>query len=172
MLLLSALDAAAAPVAAHRPHLPRCACAAAHRPAAGVVGWLSHEASPQHYSLALITGREGGCQRMQQALVMAPQRGVAHSGFLILSATLSLPYGSGSVGPCMWDCMNERETWAVWCEERAAGAACETSKAEVTCMARLVACRDAMAAGRGSGLIVGVRALWTIVRQTKRQVGG
>jgi hypothetical protein len=33
-------------------------------------------------------------------------------------------------------------------------------------MARLVACRDAMAAGRGSGRVVGVRALWTIVRHT------
>jgi hypothetical protein len=34
-------------------------------------------------------------------------------------------------------------------------------------MARLVACRDAMAAGRGSGRVVGVRALWTIVRHTE-----
>jgi hypothetical protein len=34
-------------------------------------------------------------------------------------------------------------------------------------MARLVACRDAMAAGRGSGRVVGVRALWTIVRLTE-----
>jgi hypothetical protein len=34
-------------------------------------------------------------------------------------------------------------------------------------MARLVACRDDMAAGRGSGRVVGVRALWTIVRHTK-----
>jgi hypothetical protein len=34
-------------------------------------------------------------------------------------------------------------------------------------MARLVACRDAMAAGRGSGRVVGVRALWTIVRHTQ-----
>jgi hypothetical protein len=33
-------------------------------------------------------------------------------------------------------------------------------------MARLVACRDAMAAGRGSGRVVGVRALWTTVRHT------
>jgi hypothetical protein len=65
----------------------------------------------------------------------------------------------------------ERETWAVWCETTAAGAACETSKAEVTCMARLVACRDAKAAGRGSGRVVGVRALWTIVRHTEGSVG-
>jgi hypothetical protein len=34
-------------------------------------------------------------------------------------------------------------------------------------MARLVACRDAMAAGRGSDRVVGVRALWTIVRHTE-----
>jgi hypothetical protein len=59
MLLLSALEAAAAPVAAHRPHVPRCACAAAQRPAPGVVGWLSHEARPTHYSLPLHIGREG-----------------------------------------------------------------------------------------------------------------
>jgi hypothetical protein len=34
-------------------------------------------------------------------------------------------------------------------------------------MPRLVAFRDAMAAGRGSGRVVGVRALWTIVRHTE-----
>jgi hypothetical protein len=34
-------------------------------------------------------------------------------------------------------------------------------------MARLVAYRDARAAGRGSGRVVGVRALWTIVRHTE-----
>jgi hypothetical protein len=34
-------------------------------------------------------------------------------------------------------------------------------------MARLEACRDAMAAGRGSGRVVGVRALWTVVRHTE-----
>jgi hypothetical protein len=37
-------------------------------------------------------------------------------------------------------------------------------------MTRLVACRDAMAAGRGSGRVVGVRALWTIVRHTEDAV--
>jgi hypothetical protein len=42
-----------------------------------------------------------------------------------------------------------------------------STKAEVTYMARLVACRDAMAAGRGSGRVVGVRALWTIARHTE-----
>jgi hypothetical protein len=47
-----------------------------------LVGWLSHEARLQQYSLAL--HREGGDgQRMQQALVMAPPRGVIHSGFVI-----------------------------------------------------------------------------------------
>jgi hypothetical protein len=66
----------------------------------------------------------------------------------------------------MWAGMNTRERHGLCGEERAAGAACETSKAEVTCMARLVACGDAMAAGRGSGRVVGVRALWTIVRHT------
>jgi hypothetical protein len=70
----------------------------------------------------------------------------------------------------MWACMNERETFAVCGVTRAAGAACETSKAEATCMARLVACRDAMAAGRGSGRVVGVRALWTIVRHSDYRV--
>jgi hypothetical protein len=39
-------------------------------------------------------------------------------------------------------------------------------------MARLVACRDAMAAGRGSGRVVGVRALWTIVRHTEDHCSG
>jgi hypothetical protein len=34
-------------------------------------------------------------------------------------------------------------------------------------MARLVASRDAMAAGRGSGRVVGVRALSTLVRRTE-----
>jgi hypothetical protein len=38
-------------------------------------------------------------------------------------------------------------------------------------MARLVACRDAVAAGRGSGRVVGVRTLWTIVRHTDAGVG-
>jgi hypothetical protein len=66
----------------------------------------------------------------------------------------------------MWACMNARERHALCGVKRAAGAAHESSKAEVTCMARLVACRDAMAAGRGSGCVVGVRALWTIVRHT------
>jgi hypothetical protein len=55
----------------------------------------------------------------------------------------------------------------IYGEQRAPVAACETRKAEVACMARLVACRDAMAAGRGSGRVVGVRALWTIVRHTE-----
>jgi hypothetical protein len=41
-----------------------------------------------------------------------------------------------------------------------------------TCMARLVACRDAMAAGRGSGGVVGVRALWTVVRHTEDNAAG
>jgi hypothetical protein len=63
--------------------------------------------------------------------------------------------------------MRERDVGCVVCEERAAGAACESSKAEDTCMAQLVACRDAMAAGRGSGRVVGVCALWTIVRHTE-----
>jgi hypothetical protein len=106
----SCVHAAAAPVAAHRPHLPRCACAAAHRCAARVVGWLYHEARPAHYSLAL--HREGGDdQRLQQALVMAPQRGVIHSGFTFLRVVGNtfLPSGCGSVGPCMWACMNQRE---------------------------------------------------------------
>jgi hypothetical protein len=67
----------------------------------------------------------------------------------------------------MWACMNQRERQGLCGEESAAVAACETSKAEVTCMARLVACRDAMAAGRGSGRVVGVRTLWTIVRHTE-----
>jgi hypothetical protein len=59
----------------------------------------------------------------------------------------------------------DRETHGLCGEERAAGTACESSKAEVICMARLVECRDALAAGRGRGRVVGVRALWTIVRQ-------
>jgi hypothetical protein len=63
--------------------------------------------------------------------------------------------------------MNTRERRGLCGETRATAAACESSKAEVTCMARLVACRDAMAAGRGSGRVVGVRALWTIVRHTE-----
>jgi hypothetical protein len=67
----------------------------------------------------------------------------------------------------MWACMNEQERGMGGVVKRAAGAACESSKAEVTCMARLVACRDAMAAGRGSGRVVGVRALWTRVPHTE-----
>jgi hypothetical protein len=68
----------------------------------------------------------------------------------------------------MWACMiYQRERHGLCGEKRAAAAACESSKAEETCMARLVACRDAMAAGRGSGRVVGVRALWTIVRHTR-----
>jgi hypothetical protein len=65
---------------------------------------------------------------MQQALVMAPQRGVIHSGFLGSRSWIpSLPSGCGSVGPCMWACVHEherererergRETWVVWCIE-------------------------------------------------------
>jgi hypothetical protein len=92
-----------------------CACAPAHRPAPGVVGWLSHEVRPQHYSLAL--HREGGGgQPLQQALVMAPRRGVIHSGFLAHSEScIPLPplWVSGSVGPCMWACMRTRDMGCV-----------------------------------------------------------
>jgi hypothetical protein len=62
---------------------------------------------------------------------------------------------------------HERETWAVCCEEGGRSRLQEQQGREVTCMAWLVACRDAMAAGRGSGRVIGVRALWTIVRQTE-----
>jgi hypothetical protein len=108
---------------------------------------------------------------MQQALVMAPQRGLIHSGFLMKAFWFlpPSPMGVAVLGPCMWACMRtrERQRHGLFCEERGAGAACETSKAEVTCMARLVACLDAMAAGQGSGRVVGVHALWTIVRHTE-----
>jgi hypothetical protein len=104
---------------------------------------------------------------MQQALVMAPQRGVSHSGFRRLAGD---PPPSPMGG---WQCralhvgLHARERQGLCAVRRPAGAACETSKAQVTCMARLVACRDAMAAGRGSGRVVGVRAVWTIVRHTE-----
>jgi hypothetical protein len=87
----------------------------------------------------------------------------------VVCAPLPPLWVCGSVGPCMWACIaweRERETWAVWCEEGGSSSLRYSSKAEVTCMARLVACRDAMAAGRGSGRVVGVRALWTRVRHT------
>jgi hypothetical protein len=40
---------------------------------------------------------------MQQALMVAPQTGVIHSGFRFgVVVAPSLPYGRGSVEPCMW----------------------------------------------------------------------
>jgi hypothetical protein len=109
---------------------------------------------------------------MQHALVMAPQRGVIQSGFGFSPSLCPPPSPM-----CATQCRalhvglreRDRDSHGLRVVKRAAAAACETSKVEVTCMARLVACRDAMAAGRGSGRVVGVRALWTIVRHTEAQ---
>jgi hypothetical protein len=94
-----------------------CACAAAHRPAPGVVGWLCHAAKATAPQLGSSQGGRGW-----PAYPASPGDGTSEASSTRASAPAarlappSLPSGCGSVGPCIWGCIKtrERDIWVVW----------------------------------------------------------